>query len=128
MNWHDIQLLDRVRDGLESLGYTMKLSRYGYNDNSIGIYPKDCLRPIYSRDAQLFSGTIEQIHCWMLGVQREREYLTMLKATTEKKIQQLEEKYIKKIQHDAMVKKINDPDIKLDEDTKVMINQDFDYS
>ena len=115
MDWTDVQLLDRVVTGLEKLGYYVKNTKYGYQDGRClaGVYPLKDMNPLYSRDAEIFTGTMEEIACWMRGVNHRNEYLTMLKATTEKRIEDLEEKYRKKLKHQAMVDAIKNPDEKI---------------
>lgn len=120
MNWHDIQLLDRVVTDLNKLGFKIKNARYG--QGSIAVYPLDDKNPLYSRDAEIYTGTVEQIMCWIRGVQHRDDYLKMLKATNDKKIKELEEKYIKKLKHEAMLSKIKDPDKKLDNDTQYFVD------
>jgi hypothetical protein len=123
MDWTDVQLLDRVVNGLAKLGYYVKNAKYGHNDGRClaGVYPLQDKNPLYSRDAEVFSGTIEQIACWMRGFQHRNDYLLMLKATNEKRIQDLEEKYVKKIKQRAMIDAIKDPDKKIDKHTKDLI-------
>jgi hypothetical protein len=41
--------------------------------------------PIYSRDAELFIGSIERLENWLAGVQWARDYDMMLKVSDEKK-------------------------------------------
>jgi hypothetical protein len=48
--------------------------------------PKDAdALPIYSRDAELFVGTLEGLETWLHGVRWAREYDMMLKLSDEKK-------------------------------------------
>jgi hypothetical protein len=120
MNWNDIQLLDTVVTRLINLGYKIKPSKYGISE--VGVYPLDDKNPLYSRDAEVYTGTIENIACWMRGVEHQDGYLKMLKATSDKKIKQLEEKYIKKLEHQAMLDKISDPDKKISKHAQDLID------
>ena len=126
MDWTDVQLLDKVVNGLQKLGYYTKNTKYGYQDGRclVGVYALEDKNPLYSRDAELFTGTIEEIACWMRGVNHRNEYLSMLKATTEKRIQDLEEKYRKKLKHQAMVDAIKDPDKKIHKHTEDLIKSE----
>jgi hypothetical protein len=122
MDWNDVQLLERVVEGLQKLGFKMKPTKYGYGGRTlVGVYPLEDKNPLYSRDAEVFTGTMEEIAVWMRGVNSRNDYLTMLKATSEKRIQDLEEKYRKKIKHQAMVDAIKDPDLKINKDAKALI-------
>lgn len=120
MNWNDIQLLDRVVTTLNKLGYKINPAKYG--QGSIGVYPLEDKNPLYSRDAEVYTGTIEQIACWMRGVQHQDGYLKMLKATSDERIKVLEEKYIKKKIQQGLLDKIKNPDIKVDKHTQDLIN------
>jgi len=122
MNWHDVQLLDKVVTGLLKLGYKIKPAKYG--QGSVGVYPLDDNKPLYSRDAEVYTGTIEQIACWMRGVEHHDGYLKMLKATSDKRIQELEEKYVKKLKQSAMLNKISDPDKKIHKHTEDLIKSE----
>jgi len=122
MNWNDIQQLDTLKNRLKKLGYCMCQSKYSYaGEYSIGVYPLDDKIPIYSRDAELFSGTVEMITAWLRGVEHNYNYLIMLKATSENKIKNLEEKYIKNRIQNGMLQKISHPDKKLDKHTEDLI-------
>ena len=115
-----MQLLKRVEDRLKFLGYQMTSSRWGTGE--IGVQPLDDRNPLYSRDAQVFSGTIDQIACWLTGLEHQDGYLKMLKATSSKKIKSLEEKYVTKLRHQALVDAISDPDKKLDKDVTDLLD------
>jgi hypothetical protein len=119
MNWYDVQALKRLEERLTKLGYVMMTSRYG--NGEIGVYPLEDKNPIYSRDAQLFGGTVEQIICWVTGIEHQNTYLMMLKATNDDKIKTLEEKYVKTRIQKGMLEKIKDPDKKLDKHTRDLI-------
>lgn len=123
MNWYDIQILERLRVRLKNLGYTMKQSKYNNSgEYLIGIYPLNDKVPIYSRDAEVFAGTIEVISAWARGIEHQTDYLVMLKATSDKKIKKLEDKYIKDIIHKGMLQKIKNPDQNVDKHTQDLIN------
>ena len=123
MNWHQIQQLESLRDRLTKLGYVMRHSKYSNNaEYLIGIYPLNDKVPIYSRDAELFTGNTEAIMSWVRGIEHRNEYLTMLKATSESKIEALEENYIKKRIQNGMIQKIDNPDKKVDKHTQDLID------
>jgi hypothetical protein len=48
--------------------------------------------PIYSRDAELFVGSLERLEDWMAGVRWAREYDMMLKLSDDKKRAAAEQK------------------------------------
>ena len=124
MDWTDVQLLNRIVEDLHKIGFYVKNTKYGYQDGRClaGVYPLQDKNPLYSRDAEVFTGTMEEIACWIRGVTHRNDYLTMLKATTEKRIHELEEKYIKKLKQQAMVDAIKDPDKKINKHTRDLID------
>ncbi len=119
MNWHDIDLLDRVVTTLNQLGYKIAPAKYGRSE--IGVFPLEDKNPLYSRDAEVYAGTLEQIACWMRGMQHQNDYLKMLKATSDKRIKDLEENYVKSRIQKGMLEKIKDPDKKIDKHTEDLI-------
>lgn len=123
MNWYDLQNIDRLRARLTKLGYVMRQSKYSNSgEYKIGVYPLDDNVPIYSRDAELFTGNTEMIIAWVSGIEHRNEFLTMLKATSETKIKTLEENYIKNRIQKGMLEKIKDPDRKVDKHTQDLID------
>lgn len=103
--------LRRLEADLDQLGLMLCNPKHGswssdqYTDRA-GVKPKDAESlPIYSRDAELFTGTLEQIKVWLVGVRWAREYDMMLKLSDEKKRTKKEEDYrhaemLRKLRHD----------------------------
>lgn len=91
--------LRRLEADLDSLGFMLCNPKHGnwssdnYSDRA-GVKPKDAdALPIYSRDAELFTGTLEQIGTWLIGVKWAREYDMMLRLSDEKKRAKKEDDY-----------------------------------
>jgi hypothetical protein len=87
--WETIQRIKRVEQLIDELGFKFAKSKHSdWSDNhgALSLTPKnpDAL-PIYSRDAELFIGTIERLEDWLAGVRWAREYDSMLKLSDEKK-------------------------------------------
>ena len=73
---------------INDLGLQMNHPKHGgYREQDvIALIPKDDdSLPIYSKDAELFVGTIEQAEEWIRGVQWARQYDRLLKLTDDKK-------------------------------------------
>ncbi len=121
MNWYDIQKLETLQFRLKKLGYVMSQSKYSNGSYAIGIYPLNDQLPIYCRDAELFSGDTNSIEAWIRGIEHRNDYLYMLKATNDKKVKALEEKYVKSRIQKGMLEKIKNPDKKLDKNTEDFI-------
>ena len=94
--WNTIQRIKRVEQVIDELGFKFSKSKHSdWTDahGALSLKPKnpDAL-PIYSRDAELFIGTIERLEDWLAGVQWAREYDKMLKLTDDKKRNNAEQK------------------------------------
>jgi hypothetical protein len=87
--WETIQKIKRVEQLIDELGFKFAKSKHSeWTDNhgALSLKPKDPdALPIYSRDAELFIGTVERLEDWLAGVQWAREYDRMLKLTDDKK-------------------------------------------
>ena len=87
--WETIQRIRRVEDAVDKLGFQFaksKHSEWSDNHGALSLKPKDPnALPIYSRDAELFIGTVERLEDWLAGVQWARDYDRMLKLSDEKK-------------------------------------------
>jgi hypothetical protein len=83
--------LRRLEAEVDKLGFMLcapKHGNWGGNeyDDRVAVKPKDAdSLPIYTRDAELFTGSLEQLRVWLQGVQWAREYDMMLKLSDEKK-------------------------------------------
>jgi hypothetical protein len=72
----------------------MAHSRYGNGPfgDFVGLKPKDeTSLPIYARDAELFSGTLEELNVWLRGVKWARDYDRMLNLSNDKKRERKEQ-------------------------------------
>lgn len=71
-----------------------KIVPYKYSDSTksqlISLVPIDEMYPIYTRDAQIFTGTVEELQSFMHGMEWMKKYLTMLSATSDKTIDRKE--------------------------------------
>ena len=74
--WNQIQQIRKLEERADKLG--LKFTAYKHDDSfgaNIALVPKDSdALPIYSRDAELFAGTLEGAAYWMQGVTWAREY------------------------------------------------------
>lgn len=72
----------RLEEVCDKLGFMFCHSRSNYNNefgDVVAIKPKDQdSLPIYSRDAEIFAGTIDQLESWLKGVIWARDYDRML--------------------------------------------------
>jgi hypothetical protein len=81
--------LRRLEKAVDELGFMMSSPRtgnWGDDGDRVSLKPKDADSvPIYNRDAEVFTGTLEQLQTWIRGVEWARSYDMMLKLSDEKK-------------------------------------------
>ncbi len=88
--YNTVLSLRRLEADLDKLGFMLSAPRHGWGgdsyDDRVAIKPKDAdSLPLYTRDAELFVGTLEQLRVWLQGVQWARDYDMILKLSDEKK-------------------------------------------
>jgi hypothetical protein len=92
--WNTIQRIRRVEERVDHLGFKFARSRnsdWTDDHGALSLVPKDPdALPIYSRDAELFIGSIERLEDWLAGVQWARDYDQMLKMSDQKKREKAE--------------------------------------
>ena len=75
-----IRKIKYLEEECDKLGFMLCHAKHYMNDfgDVLALKPKaDCL-PIYSRDAELFVGTIDELERWLQGFQFARKYDSML--------------------------------------------------
>ena len=94
--WNTIQRIKRIEEEIDKLGFKFTKSKHtDWTDDhgSLSLIPKDAdALPIYSRDAELFVGSLERLEDWLSGVKWARDYDTMLRLSDEKKRNTAEQK------------------------------------
>lgn len=94
--WNTIQRIKRVEEEIDKLGFKFAKSKHSdwqEDHGALSLRPKDPdALPIYSRDAELFVGSIEGLETWLNGVRWAREYDMMLRISDEKKRTAAEQK------------------------------------
>ncbi len=80
--YQTILRIRRLEEEVDKLGLRMGNSKHGNYRQEFGdviaLFPKDDAFPIYSRDAELFVGTLEEMEVWLRGFQKASEYHRML--------------------------------------------------
>ena len=94
--WNTIKRLRNIEDQIDKLGFKFAKSKHGdWTDDhgSLSLVPKDVdSLPIYSRDAELFVGSLERLEDWLAGVRWAREYDIMLSLSDDAKRDRAEQK------------------------------------
>ena len=87
--WNTIQRIRNIEEKIDKLGFKFSKSKHSdwsEDHGALSLVPKDHeALPIYSRDAELFVGSLERLEDWLAGVRWAREYDMMLKLSDEKK-------------------------------------------
>jgi len=94
--WNTIQRIKRMEETIDKLGFKFSKPKHGdweQTERSLSLVPKDAdALPIYSRDAELYIGSLEQLETWLHGVRWARDYDMMLKLGDDKKRSAAEQK------------------------------------
>lgn len=110
--YQTIQRIRRLEDQVDKLGFRMGNSKHGNFRQEFGdivaLFPKEDCLPVYARDAELFTGTLEELEVWIRGVEWARGYDMLLRATDDKKRVKQEDK----VRHSILLRKIKDATIK----------------
>lgn len=87
--YHTILQVERLKETADKLGFMLCYPRAGWGQehgDMVGIKPKDNdALPIYARDAQFFTGTINEMMSFFRGIEWARQYDEMLRVSDEKK-------------------------------------------
>ena len=79
--YNTVLKIRRLEEECERLGFMFAASRHGsyLGNDVISLKPKDQdSLPVYSRDAEVFVGTVEELEIWLQGLQWARNYDRML--------------------------------------------------
>ena len=94
--WNTIQRIKRVEQLVDEIGFKFSKSKHtDWTDDhgALSLIPKDAdALPIYSRDAELFVGSLERLEDWLAGVKWARDYDMMLRISTDEKRDAAEQK------------------------------------
>lgn len=98
--WNTIQRFKRVQEEIDKLGFKFAKSKHSdwtEEHGALSLVPKDQESlPIYSRDAELFVGSLERLEDWLAGVRWAREYDMMLRLSNDSKRVRKEQDVINK--------------------------------
>lgn len=87
--WNTIERIRRLEKRITKIGFKFNQSKHStFTDDhgALSLVPIDAMAlPIYSRDAELFVGSIEGLEHWLAGVEWAREYDSHLKLSNDVK-------------------------------------------
>lgn len=99
MNGYSLILKIRnLEDEITKLGLRWRHAyRHNYasgDSDQLELVPLENCLPIYSRDAAIFVGTIEELDVWLAGVTWARSYDRMLRVSDDKRRSEKETRYL----------------------------------
>jgi len=83
--FNTILQIRRLEEECDKMGFMMCHPDHYHKEygDTVAVKPKDVNSlPIYSRDAEMFVGTIENLEIWLQGIQWARKYDAMLFGRT----------------------------------------------
>ena len=87
--WNTIQRIRRIEQQVDELGFKFAKSKHSdwtEDHGAVSLVPKDQESlPVYSRDAELYVGSIEALENWLAGVKWARDYDMMLRLSNDTK-------------------------------------------
>jgi hypothetical protein len=97
-----IDRIDRVRELADHYGFRLgkiPFNSYSMTDNidNIALYPKDERIPVYSRDACLFTGNLNEVETFFEGIRWSRNYDQMIGAMSVQRREQYEAKEVARL-------------------------------
>jgi len=104
--YNTILKIRRIEEECSTLGMRLAYPKHGWGNEDRGeilaVMPKDDALPIFCRDAELFTGTLEDLSEWLLGVQWMHNYYSMIKVVDEKRIKKKEDQ----VRHESLIRKL----------------------
>lgn len=90
----------RIEAQAKDLGFRLSNPKHGNWGRSdefgerdvVALYPNESALPVFSRDAEIFSGTFGQVQTFLSGWARAQQYDMMLRISDEKKRKKYEDR------------------------------------
>lgn len=84
-----VRKIHELEKTLEDMGMAWGFEKYGgfgrESSDLVAVFPSTDGLPLYTRDAQLFCGTIDEVSTWLKGIAWAREYDRIMRVSDEKK-------------------------------------------
>ena len=114
--YNTIRMIHHLEKECDELGFKIASPKHGHYLHEYGdvisVVPKDSNSlPVYSRDAELFVGTLEDLRIWLRGVEWARSYDMMLRLSDDKKRKRKEQDELNR----QLVKRLKDEKLVLKE-------------
>ena len=86
--WESLQRIKHLEEQVDKLGFKFSKPKHVYPsgvDGAVSLMPKDNDSvPMYSRDAEVYVGSLELLETWLQGVEWARNYDRMCKISSDK--------------------------------------------
>ena len=110
--YNTIRWIRELEQEVDELGLVITYPKNGYYKNEYGdviaLRPKDNNSlPVYSRDAEIFVGSLEELSRWIKGVKWARTYDQLLGLSNDEKRQRKEQDELNR----HLVKRLKDEEI-----------------
>jgi hypothetical protein len=89
-----IRKIQELQDRAEKLGFKFANCKHYYGSqytDMLALAPRDDQLPHYSRDAELWQGSLEELEQFLRGIEFARNYYSMLRLVDDKKIAKQEQ-------------------------------------
>jgi hypothetical protein len=95
LGYNNILKVRRFEERVHGMGLRIGYPRYqpGTGGDMLSLMPRDHEWPLYSRDAEMFIGTIDSATSWLDGLDLARNYDDMLKVCSRTKRERKEQDY-----------------------------------
>jgi hypothetical protein len=92
--WQTLRQIQRLQEQAELWGFQLAAPQHHYgNEDLISLQPRLDRLSCWSRDAQLFTGTLAQAEQWLAGWARALHYLQMIGAADAKRIDRYDQRH-----------------------------------
>jgi hypothetical protein len=86
----------RIEAQAKSLGFCLANPKHGWSTSGetdqVALYPEGEALPVYTRDAEIFTGTFSQVETFLYGWSRAQQYDMILRLSDDKKRKKYEDK------------------------------------
>jgi len=107
-----IYRIENIKRLLDDMGLEIRTPKYYREKDVMALVPKDQNSlPVFSRDAEVFVGNLDEVETWLIGVQWARNYDTMVFGKSHSKNREKKED---KVRHNMLVDILKQDDVKVD--------------
>jgi hypothetical protein len=86
-------VLKQIEEKANDLGFNLAFPSYDYED-AVALVPLGEKLPVYSRDAEVFRGSFQELDAFLRGVTWTQTYYRLTRACDDKRLKEYEEKYV----------------------------------